>query len=70
MAVVAGRVPALPRGGVGWGWGPGSMPPGRSAPRPCLHNRLSTLDKLETSLFPLGNGLAGLYIWSVVHSQH
>lgn len=36
--------------------GPGSVPPGRSAPRPCLHNWLVTLDKPETSHSLLGNG--------------
>lgn len=36
--------------------GPGSVPPSRSAPRPCLHNWLVTLDKPETSHSLLGNG--------------
>ena len=35
--------------------GPGSVLPSRSAPRPCLHNWLVTLDKPETSHSLLGN---------------
>lgn len=53
----------------GMGAGLGRVPPGRSAPGPCLLKRRATLDELDASLSPLSNGPAGPCTRSAVHSQ-